>query len=204
MYAQPSRDWDSLFTAVPFATARCKKLRLKGVLPATPDLEEVPILLAPSGPTTKDDGKRAVRAFLVRGFGLAGEGLQSGDYVLIEEVADPPADALVLARVDSCYFLRPSSRVVFDARLRPRILGLFIGIVRKRGFARPTAPGMTPPSNRGLARATANLRLLRGQLGMLEATCASTGNRKLRDALRNEAHRVRQQIQSGALQDKHC
>jgi hypothetical protein len=108
---------------------------------------------------------------------------------------------LLLIRVESRYFLRPKSRLVLDPRLKLQILGLFVGIVRRCGFARPRLPEPRCPGDRP-SRAAASVRLLRGQLGMLEATCATTKNRKLRDALQNEAVRVRRQLQIGAFEDK--
>lgn len=193
--------WESLFASVAVTVGRCRKFRLAGLFTASPDLEEMPLLFSLVGPTTTNDRNRSLRAFQVRGLGLTSEGLQVGDYLLIEALTDAPSEAVVLVRVESRYFLRPRSRLVLDPRLKPQILGRFVGIIRRRGFARPTLPELASHGDRA-SRAATNVRLLRGQLGMLEATCATTTNRRLRDALRNEAVRVRRQLQIDAPYNK--
>ena len=185
------------FDRVTAVVRRGRKLRLTGILQAADALEEVRVLR--SGVASRADPRRRMRAFLVRGESLSGEGLQAGDHVLIDETNDPPCTALLLVKVGGVYVLRTGSELLFDVRCQPQILGVLIAIVRRRGFNRPMS---ARASTETAARPPGKLRILQGQLGMLEATCASTRNPKLQDALRNEADRVRRQLQFGAPVDK--
>lgn len=186
------------FEHVNAVVRRGRKIKLTGILQGVDALEEVPILrsgIDPANPYRK----RPIRAFLVRGESLSGEGLRAGDHVLIDETADPPSSVPLLAKVGGAYVMRTRSELPRSARCEPQILGALIGIVRRRGFPRPmsTLLEMDTP-----IRPAPKSRILRGQLGMLEATCANTRNARLQDALRNEADRIRRQLQFGALLDK--
>ena len=176
---------------------RCgRKFKLGGILPAIDALEEIPVVRPDAvGPHQE----RRIHAFLVRGTSLSGEGLSPGDQLLIEETSAPRPDAPVLAKVAGTYVLRPRPDLLFDGRYQLRVLGALIGIIRRRGFGRARISTASREEPHGSAT---KLKILRGQLGMLEATCANTRNPRLRNALRNEADRVRKQLQIGARQDK--
>ena len=180
---------------------RCgRKLKLGGVLPAIDALEEIPVV-RPGKDAVGPHQERRIYAFLVRGTSLSGEGLSPGDQVLIEETSAPRPGTPVLAKVAGTYVLRPRPDLLFDGRYQLRVLGALIGIIRRRGFGRARISTASREEPHGSAT---KLKILRGQLGMLEATCANTRNPRLQDALRNEADRVRKQLQIGADINKVC
>jgi hypothetical protein len=177
---------------------RGRSLKLDGVLPANHALEEIPV-----GRPGKDTGgpfqERRIRALMVRGSSLSGEGLSPGDQLLIEETDHPKPGALLLAKIGGTYVLRPRPELLSDAGSQVQVSGVLIGIIRRRGFA---GVATTPRPRENSASGPNKIRILRGQLGMLESTCANTRNPRLRDALRNEADRVRKQLQCGASLNK--
>jgi hypothetical protein len=136
---------------------------------------------------------------VVRGTSLSKEGLSPGDQLLIEETHQPRLGALLLAKIGGTYVLRPRPELLAEAGDRLEVSAVLVGIIRRRGFR---SPGVAAPSCERSDSAANKLKILRGQLGMLESTCANTRNPRLRDALRNEAERVRKQLQSGTGHDK--
>lgn len=184
--------WGSQFERVEARRGPSKELRLAGLLAPVHDLEEV--TLSPAA-TRQGVGarRRAVRAFLVRTDRLSDSGLRPGDHVLVEATRDWFADPLVLARTGSQYRLDAASRL-HQLYREIEILGVFVGIIRKQGFATTKAPS----AGRDLSGPRTRDDLLRGRLEMLEATCASTRHPRLRRALKIEADAVRRQLQTGA------
>src|SRR5262249_55452227 len=151
-----------------------------------------------------------VRAFRVHGDELAGEGFFDGDYILIGAARRSRSSALVLAeangrsvvrRANAHRWLGPGGKGNPAARIKSG----FLGVIRKRGFENPgsgrseTSSG--PMALQGGKAAPSKLTMLRGRLGMLESTCAGTHNPRLQKALRNEAAKVRRQLQNEAGAD---
>ena len=116
---------------------------------------------------------------------LEAEGLQDGDHVLVEDSKTLRPHALTLAEVAGRYVIRPASGLTGQPPAG-RILGAFIGVIRKRGFGKSSHPTASPAAAR-YSPEPMQLSILRGQLGMLEATYAETKNPRLQRALRNEA-----------------
>lgn len=194
------------FQKISVSIAKGRPLRFAGVLRAEPALEEMPVVSAPANRRSLQKSG-AIRAFRVRGEELNNDGLFDGDYVLVSDQSRPRAGAVVLVEQQGRPVLqratmpRPSSSKG-TSQDGSRVVGVFLGIIRKRGFGGTTE--RKPPLPISRAQWTENLpsgpptkvTLLRGQLGMLESTCADTKNPRLQRALRNEADRVRRQLQN--------
>src|SRR3982751_5027914 len=106
------------FERVGLLIRRGRSLKLDGVLPAIPALEEIPV-----GRPGRDTGglvqKRRIRALIVHGSSLSGEGLSPGDQLLIEETHHPRPGALLLARIGGTYVLRPRPELLSGAGDKP-------------------------------------------------------------------------------------
>jgi hypothetical protein len=201
-----------LFETVPVAVEKGCSMKPAAVLDATTPLREIPVF---PGPVVSRRARcsNAVRAFRVQGDDLVREGLFDGDYVLIGAVHASRPGALVLAESDGRHVLRRTKTIGArghgNSILPPpaRIIGTFLGVIRRRGFGDvqpPTGTGsparLTPVHDIGNGAPT-KVTMLRGRLGMLESTCAETRNPRLQRALRNEAERVRRQLQNEAHYD---
>jgi hypothetical protein len=195
---------------VPVAVEKGRPMRTAVVLDSTTTLREIPVF---PGPVTSC-GRPAsgVRAFRVEGDELAREGFFDGDYVLVGPVQQRMrSGTLVLAEADGRPVLRPANAhgaTGSEDRIpAARILGRFLGVIRRRGFADPrsvlaaSASARLTPLNDCGSRAPSKVMMLRGRLGMLESTCAETRNPRLQRALRNEAERVRRQLQNETPRD---
>jgi hypothetical protein len=190
-----------LFETVDVTLEKGCSIAASAVLEPDTALEEVPVFSGPARPgSTGSSG--GVRAFRVQGDELAHEGLFEGDYILVGPARRPRCGALVLAeangravlrRADSHRAQRSQTAMIPTSR----IMGVFLGVIRKRGFGMPPA---NKPATRltSLSAAPSKATMLRGQLGMLESTYAETRNPRLQRALRNEAARVRRQLQNEA------
>jgi hypothetical protein len=193
---EAAEDLGTLFEHVATRPGCSRHLEFAGDLAVADDLEEVPVVgvrqhLQISG--------RAIRAFVVRSRALTADGLQAGDYVLVDATATVSPEALALIDVGGRRLVR-LPRLLPPELAQGSMVGAIIGVLRKRGFGdRETRQ---PPDHRPPDRRLVQARLLRGRLGMLESTCAATCNPKLRRALQNEAARVRKQLQVGASKNK--
>jgi hypothetical protein len=147
-----------------------------------------------------DRPARSIRAFLVRGRKLEAEGLQDGDHVLVEDSKTLRPHALTLAEVAGRYVIRPASGLTGQPPAG-RILGAFIGVIRKRGFGKSSHPTASRRPQ-GTRPEPMQLSILRGQLGMLEATYAETKNPRLQRALRNEADLIRRQLHTSSIMEQ--
>jgi hypothetical protein len=182
--------------------------------------------------------RRGLRAFRAQGNGLQRDGIRDGDCILVDAAKEARPGAIVVAHIDGEPTMArvdrhddgtlelklprvdtlPLARRAHDAE----IVGVFAGIIRKRGFAsaparKPgfaSAPTLQPsfasaPTRDAEATTRASapaatipltppgkLTILHGKLGMLEMTCAATKNPRLRRALRNEANHVRRLLQN--------
>ncbi len=189
MRAAQRFDRDAPFERTPFTVTNGTQLELRGVLPAS-DLEEVGFLLPPR--VSSSHARRGnIRAFFVRA-AVEDAGLTRGDYVLVEEAETYAPESCVLAAANGRYVISCTSQLNGH-----RVLGIFLGIIRKRGFRR-VEPTTDPAQFRTPTAVDSRLRILRGQLGMLESTYARTRNPRLQTALRNEADLVRRKLQNGA------
>jgi len=186
--------------------ARSRSLKVASILRAEPTLVEMSVV---PPPTRRESRKAAgtIRAFRVQGDDLNRDGLFEGDYVLVADQTRARAGSIVLAETGGRPLLaratphgRPFSRG--SLRSDSHILGVFLGIIRKRGFGtgaerkpRTSGPGRSAKESfSGLPPTRAHL--LRSRLVMLESTYADTSNPRLQRALRNEAHLVRRQLQN--------
>ena len=198
------------FETVPLAVEKGRTMTPAVLLESATALREVPVFPGPAG----FRGHRApnrVRAFRVQGNELDREGFFDGDYLLVGCDSRPRSNAFVLAEADGRHVLRRAKshgRRGTDRAAIPsgRILGTFLGVIRKRGFGdtRSTpqvAPARLIPVDRAGNEAPSKLTMLRGRLGMLESTCAETHNPRLQRALRNEADLVRRQLHNEAYSD---
>lgn len=219
---------ESAFETVVMRIERGCSMRPAGVLKAQPELEEVPI------DSRMDAKRRPVRVFRVHGQRLRHEGLREGDYVLVDpspatrsgglvlvETNGQPALLQVAHGAEGTTFTDPADGLF--ARRDPasdyRLLGTFLGIIRKQGFGRSRSRvgvGSSQQRMHGGAKRSPvedpalvvspvpkpKVSILRGKLGMLESTCAATANPRLRRALRDEARRVRFQLQNESHHDK--
>lgn len=193
--AEAASSWGSEFEPVTVRPEKSRLMRPRGLLSAFDDLEEITLS---SAQAVAGRARGNVRAFLVRGSGLADAGLRPGDHLLIDAARDLFVDPLVLGKSGSRYRLEIASRLRVSAE-PVEILGAFIGILRRRGFA---SRGCVPPSFAPLSvHPPTRLGILRSQLDMLETTCATTRNPRLRRALKDEADRVRKQLQTGTEVD---
>jgi hypothetical protein len=159
----------------------------------------MPVFAAPDSRASSQRG--AIRAFRVRGHELGHEGLFDGDYVLVGASSRARNGSVVLAETAAGPVLRRTP-LQGDAK----IMGFFLGVIRRRGFndsARrpPRAMSEISPIDGLPGTPPSKTTVLRGQLGMLESTCAGTSNPRLQRALRNEAARVRRQLQNEANQN---
>lgn len=192
MAAEARSEWGPRFECLNVTVQSGRQLKLAGMLSAKGDLEEVKLLPAGIAGTRPS---RSIRAFLVRGGKLEAEGLQDGDHVLVEDLKTLRPHALTLAEVGGRYVIRPASGLAGQPPAG-RILGAFIGVIRKRGFGK--SPRTTAYRRSQRTPEPTQLSILRGQLGMLEVTYAETKNPRLRRALRNEADLIRRQLHNGA------
>lgn len=210
---------ESTLDSVPSAITTGRRLRVAGVLKARSPLEEVPFFTPPNGPREA----RNMRAFLVHGSTLERDGVRDGDQLIIESTHVPPVGATILAMVSGQFTLQRIAGRASDGSLtlapaagdrlplpestrECRVLGAFIGLLRKRGFA----PGRAKEHGASGAAVTAanpvaiakkpprKSTMLRNQLRMLERIRLDTRNPRLQRALRSEADRVRLLLQNGA------
>lgn len=194
------------FESVPVSLARSRRLRLAGILRAERTLVEMPVVPAP---TSRRSERRAgtIRAFRIQGDELNRDGLFDGDYVLVGDQKRPPAGAVVLAETRGRPVLTratPHGRHPSASLSSPdsKVLGVFLGIIRKRGFGgaaerkRPIAAPRHSSTESFSSAPPTRARLLRSSLVMLESTCAGTSNPRLQRALQNEAELVRRQLQN--------
>jgi hypothetical protein len=143
------------------------------------------------------DGQRVPRvsAFRVCEQGLSHEGLRTGDYLLVRTTIEVRCGTLVLIDRSGRTFLRRAESNTATSSDPGEIIGALAGVIRKRGFGRPSDEnepiGSPVPAGK--------VAVLRSQLGMLEMTCAGTRNPRLQRALRNEADRIRRQLQNQAI-----
>lgn len=217
--AEAARILGPSFESVDVRVERGRTLRLAGVLRARPELEEVPILR--KSPSPRANGEpRTLRAFRVQGHGLHHEGLRDGDCLLVESAGEIRRGLLVLAEIgghlalgrastgaESATSVDPSSEGGSPARssVDPpcRVIGTFVGIIRKRGFGGGEPQGAANESAPTVqTRPVTTASVLRSKLRMLESTCAGTKNPRLQRALRNEAEQVRRQLQIEATFNK--
>jgi hypothetical protein len=190
-------------------------VRLVGVLRAGTNLEEIPVqsdVIAPSAPATTNP----VRAFRVSARGLEREGLQKGDCLLVQLKVDLRPKDLVVVETKGSFsahrIVGEQTGFVFDPPLstgvRSRIVGAFVGILRRRlgprrdnAIARSDCRASTSIMEKPTSFTIGRIRLLRSKLGMLESTYTATRNPRLQRALRNEAERIRIQLQNEPLFD---
>lgn len=206
----------SAFETVDMRVEKGRSLRLVGTLTGEPTLQEV-CLLSELDDRYADEARRSIRAFRAHGNGLQHDGVRDGDYILVDSAREATPGVVVVARIageagiarvrrndDGTLGLtspRADTLPLAHAARGTEVIGVFAGIIRKRGFAArkishegATAPASATTSLRPLGKVT----ILRGKLGMLEMTCAATKNPRLRRALRNEANRVRRLLQNEA------
>ena len=182
-------NWGDHLEHVEGGRGRTRDLKLTGTLDLAEELLE--IQLSPPPAVTTQHRAGTVRAFVVRNNRLVDSGLKPGDHVLLDGARDLFADPLVLARVAGGYRLQIASRVR-ASHPEAEILGAFIGIIRKQGFAGKSL--RTPLRDAPRTREC----ILQGRLAMLEATCSETHNPRLRRALKNEAENVRRELRTAA------
>ncbi len=176
-----------------------RPLRLAGILRAHIGLEEVPVFPEPIASRRERRG-RTVRAFRVHGDAFHSDGLRDGDCLLIEAPVTPRSGSLVLVEKCGRRFLRRTSGETSSVH-GSRIIGAFVGIICKRGFWQEdvsSGPSRGTPARSDSCRPVPRLGVLRSKLCMLESTWAVTKNPRLQRALRNEAERVRRQLQNEA------
>lgn len=189
--------WGSQFERVANGRRGSRRLPVDGMLVAHDALEEVALRSAHGVSLTQRTAN--IRAYWVRGESLSFAGLRPGDYLLTDSMRGLERDSLVLARIAGRYTLERASSL--RARhVECEVLGAFIGIIRRVGFnSRRCAAGATVSDTGMTLRRPSRLGILRSQLDMLETTRATTSNPRLRRALRQEAERVRKQLQIGAI-----
>jgi hypothetical protein len=193
--------FESAFVPVALRLEAGRSLRLQGRLGAEPELQEVPVLSHLDG-SEGSSRAREVRAFQVHGNGLLSHGLKDGDY-LLTRTSKKPRPGLAVVEIGG----RPVLQLLSGDSRTP-IIGGFLGIIRKRTLG-PRRTEIVATERRypdGFQLLTdtppTRLAMLRSRLGMLESTCASTRNPRLRRALRSEAATIRQQLQNEAAHDK--
>jgi hypothetical protein len=203
--SQAALAFGTTFETVPLAVEKGRTMTPAVLLESATALREVPVFPGPASFGGRGLANR-VRAFRVQGDELGSEGFFDGDYILVGCDQRARSAALVLAEVDGRHVLRrarPLGRNALDRAIPSgRILGTFLGVIRKRGFgevrmSKGVPARLLPIANVGAA-APSKVTMLRGRLGMLESTCAETHNPRLQRALRNEAERVRRQLQNEA------
>ena len=181
-------------------------------------LREVPLLS--SVPNCRV--RTGIRAFRAHGDGLRHDGVRDGDLVIVDAakpmsrgtvVVASVAGRLAIAQVHRCTAgtveltpANPDSLPLSQCASETDVVGALAGVIRKRGFASTRSTAVADPGSdggqqgpHGLAvrtRPPGKLAILRGRLGMLEMTCASTRNPRLRRALHKEADRVRRLLQN--------
>jgi hypothetical protein len=219
------RELGDLFDDVDMHVEPGRNLRAIATWPADDALQEVPLVKG-CPDRLGDTYRRSLRAYQARGHSLQYDGIRDGDYIIVDTGKPIQSGSVVLAHVgqslgvarvsanaDGTLDLAPASTDVLPF-VRPaceaRIVGVLAGVIRKRGFAprrRIDEPGniaesvpritpsLTAPQCTN-STAPAKLTILRGRLGMLERTSASTSNPRLRRALHNEADRVRRLLQT--------
>jgi hypothetical protein len=198
-----------LFETVAVAVEKGLSMKPAALLDSATALREVPVFPGPAVSPRKCCASR-LRAFRVHGDELTGEGLFDGDYVLVAAASPSRPGALVLAEANGRHVLRRAkahgSRKDGGCIPPGRIIGTFLGVIRRRGFGDSRATARTTsarllPVHGGENGAPSKVTMLRGRLGMVESTCAETRNPRLRRALRNEAEQIRRQLQNEAADD---
>ncbi len=212
MRQQAEREGMSL-EAVPSRVQRGRRIRIAGFLTAQPTLQEIPMESLTTHGTRGEGPATGLRAFRVHGRALERDGARDGDHLIIASTDSPTQGVTVLAMVENRPMLRTfvgrdrDGRPILDgtSELLPlfnsareyRILGVFVGMLRKRVMGsravhnEPAATTRSSPRDRGM--------LLRSQLDMLEAVRSETRNPRLQIALRAEAQRIRLLLQNGAV-----
>ena len=210
---------DSQLSRVPIAITTGRRVRVAGVLRARPPLEEVPFV----PPADGGHQMRTLRAFIVHGPALERDGVRDGDQLLIESTHVPPVGTTILAIVGGQFTLQRIIARSCDGALtlapaggdqlalaentsECRVLGTFVGLLRKRGFARrpygsEQSSGIVSDLPQSVAirkRTASKTTVLRNQLRMLERIRLDTRNPRLQRALRGEVERVRLLLQNGA------
>lgn len=185
---QTASSWGRSLQQITRRLGVSRAMRPVGVLDLSTGIEET----TPANPIEA----ARLRAFRVCGRGYAARGLHDGDRLLVDATLEPKADVLVMASMYGRYVLERRSMLA-RTPIEAEIVGALVGIIRKRGFI-PRGPSEPAPA----ATVDTKSRMLAGRLRMLEATRASTRNPRLERALRDEAARVRKQIQIGANLDK--
>ncbi len=187
--------------SVPVSLAKGRLLRFAGVLGAERTLEEMPVVPAPM--RRKSARSATLRAFRIQGDALNREGLFDGDYVVVSDQGRPRAGAIVLAEIGGRPVLRratPHLSRGANCGSDSKVLGVFLGIIRKRGFGipdkKPPIAASPRPAEDLPNSPPTRAHLLRSRLVMLESTCASTSNPRLQRALKNEADSVLRQLQN--------
>ncbi len=197
------------FEGVPVRLAKGRPLRFAGLLSAERAFVEMPVVPAPMSRKSQRKSERGagtIRAFRIQGDELSRDGLFDGDYVLVGDQKRPPPGAVVLAERGGRPVLRRSTlhgrhSSGSSACSDSKVLGVFLGIIRKRGFGgadrKPTISAPRSSSMESFPTAPpSRAHLLRSRLMMLESTCAGTRNPRLQRALQTEADLVRRQLQN--------
>lgn len=208
----------SAFESVDMRIEKGRTLRLVGTLTGERTLQEV-CLLSELDDRYAHDSRRGIRAFKAHGNGLQHDGVRDGDYIIVDIAKDVRSGVLVVANIDGEPGIARARRnddgtlgltsaradtlpLAHPARAT-EIIGVLVGIIRRRGFAPARkSTGEDRPSSTSATttlRPPGRMTILRGKLGMLEMTCAATKNPRLRRALRNEANHVRRLLQNEAV-----
>lgn len=210
-----ARALGSAFETVDMRIERGRTLRLVGTLTANQTLQEV-CLLSEFDDKYVDDSRRGIRAFKAHGNGLQHDGIRDGDYIIVDTAKETRPGAIVVAHIAGepriarvqrneggtlgLTSARSDTLPLAHPARETEIIGVFAGVIRKRGFV-PTrkssgADATSSTSATTSPRPLGTVTILRGKLGMLELTCAATKNPRLRRALRNEAAHVRHLLQN--------
>ena len=212
-------DLETVFEAVEMRVETGRTFAATESLASQGTLREVPLLANASI-------RGGIRAFRAHGDGLRIDGVRDGDLVIVDAAKTPSRGTVVVASIAGRLGIgRVQRNVGGTVELAPAnpdslplahfareadVLGALAGVIRKQGFGSSRsadrgrlacesphrgaeafrsslAIGVKPPGR---------LSILRGKLGMLESTCATTRNPRLRRALHNEADRVRRLLQN--------
>jgi Peptidase S24-like len=191
-----------------------RSLRVRGVLSPAGPLRRCQ-LFELSSPAP---GRPGVVRLRVRGNALSGDGVRDGDSLVLDTRGDLRDGQTILAEVGGTTMLRrfragrlesrETEALPFLTVSEPRIHGAVIGILRKQGFGarRPGARGGDSHGGSiGCASAPAVTRLddhrarrlqaLEQSLRAVATTYATTEHPRLRRALRDEAAKLRREIQ---------
>ena len=219
----PAYDLGTVFESVDMRVESGRTLTATDDVTPQGTLREVPLLS--SAASDPSFGVRTgIRAFRAHGDGLRHDGVREGDLVIVDAtkplsrgtvVVASVAGRLAIARVHrntggttELIPANPDDLPLAQRASESDVVGALAGIIRKRGFGsspstalanRPSGDSRPRPNlvNAG-TQPPGKLAILRGRLGMLERTCASTHNPRLRRALHKEADRVRRLLQNEA------